>query len=335
MKNKGWLKKTGGKLIMLCIAALLVSQAVTAFGNDMRIPSPRPLMALNEVGTSDCIGPSANGLDCVIPTVEPNSSEFPVYVDVYQKCEINLSKAELKKEEKLQTEIDALYEKVNGLYEKLSPKYEQLPNHYDQKCIEKVDRETMMKQCNLTDDGMKRVDALQSELNALYQNLGNGDDEKTWGEINQKQEELNDLLVCDYSGPFLPYEELYSSCELKLTKAELKKEARVQAEIDALSKQIDDLYTKVNEKSAQLPQHYDQKCMEEVDREMLKERCNLSDDELVKIEAIQSEINALYTNLKGTNDDNTWEEINRKGEEINAISTCVNGPINGPMMYTL
>ena len=328
MKNNGWLKKTGGKLIMLCIAALLVSQAATAFGNDMRIPSPRPPMALNEAGTSDCLGEGANGLDC---TNEPNSSEFPVYVDVYQRCEINLSKAELKKEEKLQNDIDALYEKVNGLYEKLSPKYGQLPNHYDQKCIEKIDRETMMKQCNLTDDGMKRVDALQSELNTLYQKLGNANDEKTWEEINQKQEELNGLLVCDYSGPFLPYEELYSSCELKLTKAELKKEARVQAEIDALSKQIDDLYVKINDKSGQLPAHYDQKCIEQVDREMLKEQCNLTDDDLARIDYIQSEMNALYANLKGADDDNTWEEINRKGEEINAISTCV----NGPMMYIL
>jgi hypothetical protein len=328
MKNNGWLK-TGEKLVLLCIAALLVSQAVTAFGND--VPSPRPPMALNEAGTSDCLGEGANGLDCVIPSVEPNSSEFPVYVDPYQKCEINLSKSELKKEEKLQNDIDALYEKVNGLYEKLWPKYEQLPNHFDQTCIEQIDRENMMKQCNLTDESIKRVDTLQSELNALYQKLGNGDDERTWEEINQKQEELNNLLVCDYSGPFLPYEEMYSGCELKLTKAELNKEARVQAEIDALSKQIDDLYTKINEKSAQLPQHYDQKCIEEVDREMLKERCNLSDDELAKIEAIQSEINALYSNLQGANDDNTWEEINRKGEEINAISSCV----NGPMMYTL
>jgi hypothetical protein len=325
MKNNGLLKKTGGKLLMLCVAALLVSQAVTALEDDMTAPVPALYTA------SDCIGPSANGFDCVIPTIEPNEPEFPVYVDPYQKCEINLSKAELKKEEKLQSEIDALYEKVNSLYEKLWPKYEQLPNHFDQKCIEQIDRETMKKQCNLTDEGMEKVDALQSELNDLYQMLGSGDDERIWEEINKKQEELNNLLVCDYSGPYLPYEEMYSSCAIKLSKAELTKEARVQAEIDALSKQIDELYAKVNEKSEQLPAHYDQECIEQVDREMLKERCNLSDDELAKIDSIQSEINALYANLKGADDDSTWEEINRKGEDINAISTCV----YGPMVYTV
>jgi hypothetical protein len=325
MKDNGLLKKTGGKLVLLCIAALLAAHAVTALDDDMKVP------ALYTASASDCIGPGANGLDCMIPVPEPNEPEFPVYVDPYQKCEINLSKAELKKEEKLQKEIDALYEKVNGLYEKLWPKYEQLPNHFDQKCIEQIDRETMKKQCNLTDEGMKKVDALQSELNVLYQKLGSGDDERVWEEINNKQEKLNNLLVCDYSDPYLPYEEMYSSCEIKLTRAELKKEARVQAEIDALNKQIEELYAKVNKKSEQLPAHYDQKCIEQVDSEMLKERCNLTDDELAKIEKLQSEINALYANLQGANDDKTWEEINKKGEEINAISTCV----NGPMMYTL
>jgi hypothetical protein len=124
---------------------------------------------------------------------------------------------------------------------------------------------------------------------------------------------------------------MYSSCEITLSKAEFKKEKKLQQEIDALYKQIDDIYAKINEKSEQLPQHYDQECIEQVDREMLKERCNLTDEELAKIETIQSEINALYANLQGANDDNTWEEINRKGEEINSISACV----YGPMLYTL
>jgi len=174
---------------------------------------------------------------------------------------------------------------------------------------------------------MEKVDRLQSELNELYQTLGSGDEESTWDGINKKQDELNNLLVCDYSGPYLQYEEMYSSCEIELSNAELKKEARVQAEIDALNKQIEELYAKINEKSEQLPQHYDQKCIEEVDREMLKERCNLTDGELEKIESIQSEINALYANLQGASDENTWEEINRKGEGINSISACVYVPV--------
>jgi uncharacterized coiled-coil protein SlyX len=314
----------GKKLIGLCIAALLVSQTAMAYnaGASGRIMNE---VSIEPTNSADCIG-GPEGSDCV--SSDPG---YLPYEDTYAKCEIILSKNELAKEAKTQKEIDALYEKINALYEKINEKSAKLPQHLNDTCMEQVNREQLKKSCKLTDADLEEMDRINAEMNALYGKLSGADDTQTWDEINRLGEKLSNMYSnCVYQNVDswdVPGDDPYAKCEIILSKEEQKKEDKLQKEIDALYEQVNALYEKVNEKSEQLPAHYDQKCIEQVDREMLKERCNLTDDDLAKIDSIQSEINALYENLNGASDESTWKEINRKGEEINEISACVYGPV--------
>lgn len=130
-----------------------------------------------------------------------------------------------------------------------------------------------------------------------------------------------------FSPDFPVYEDPYAKCEINLSEKELANEEKLQKEIDAIYEQINALYEKINEKSSQLPQHYNQTCMTQVDRDNMKARCNLTDDDLAKMDSIQAEINALYGKLGGADDENIWEEINNKEEDLRGISACIYGPI--------
>jgi uncharacterized coiled-coil protein SlyX len=130
-----------------------------------------------------------------------------------------------------------------------------------------------------------------------------------------------------FSPDFPVYEDPYAKCEINLSEKELANEEKLQKEIDAIYEQINALYEKINEKSSQMPQHYDQTCMTQVDRDNMKARCNLTDDDLAKMDRVQAELNALYEKLGGTDDEKIWEEINNKEEELRGISACIYGPI--------
>ncbi len=223
----------GKKLIGLCIAAFLVSQIATAYNSsgsaDTSAGASGRVMGLsNEQSSVDCIGNSSNGLDCA---VTPNADipihptpyigiaidpVIPSYEDPYAKCEINLSEKELANEAELQREIDALYEQINALYEKINEKSSELPQHYNQSCMMQVDRENLKERCNLTDGDLAKMDELQAEINALYEKLGGADDEKTWEEINAKQEELSNISTCVY-GPMEPIGLMESGEPMKQT----------------------------------------------------------------------------------------------------------------------
>ncbi len=349
----------GKKLLGLCIAALLVSQMAAALNGDASADASGRIMrgvSNEQTNGVDCIG-GPTGMDCAItpgartttapvlpstpdtgiliaPTPDVGIQvpvDFPPYEDPYAKCEITLSEKELAKEAKLQKEIDALNEQINALYEKINEKTGQMPQHYDQECMTRVDRDNLKKTCNLTDADMDKIDRIQAELNTLYAKLGEANDEKIWEEINKKNEELSSLFsMCTYeenpSYAYPSYEDIYAKCEIALSEKELKNEEKLQKEIDALYEQINALYEKINEKTGQMPQHYDQECMTQVDCDNMKERCNLTDADLDKMERIQAELNALYEKLGGTDDTKIWEEINQKEGELSGISTCAYGP---------
>ena len=228
----------GKKLIGLCIAAFLVSQIVAAYNGGA---SGRVMGLSNEQNGVDCIGGS-NGLDCAItsgvgvpvaPALPPApdagmlvhptpyvsisiAPDLPSYEDPYAKCQINLSEKELANEAELQKEIDALYEQINALYDKINEKTSQLPQHYNQSCMTQVDRDNLKERCNLTDDDLARMDEIQAEINALYEKLGGADDEKTWEEINQKEQELSNISTCVY-GPMMPVEQTKPGEPMKQT----------------------------------------------------------------------------------------------------------------------